>query len=196
MHGGTMGGAYGEALPALLMALLMSPLLAAVLPLVIGRTLPRRRRWAASWFCAAYLATCFLASTVFLAVTAVARTLATTASVFWCACLVAVAWQLSSTRLRLVDRCGRLRPAHEAGARAALDDGAAGARFGVGCLRVCWAPMLMMAAAPMSAMLAAAAVMAWDFHPGRDPFAVSRMRRTALGYGAVGAAVALLGTLG
>lgn len=181
---------------AVLMALLMGPLLLGALPLLVGRTLPRRRRWAVACFSTVYLAVCFAGSLAFLGLAAFARRVATPAPVFWCACLVAVAWQLSGTRLRLVDRCGRLRASHVAGARAAYDDGAGGARYAAGCLRVCWAPMLMMAAAPVAAMLAAAAVMAWEFHPGRDPFAASRRRRTAWGYGAIGVAAALVGVLG
>lgn len=199
MGSGSMGSAgpssHETVLMALLMALLMSPLLAGALPLVLGRTLPRRRRQAVACFASVYVAMCFAGSIALLGLAALARTLATPTPVFWCACLVAIAWQFSGTRLRLVDRCGRLRASHEAGAQAALDDGAGGARYAAGCLRVCWAPMLMMAAAPMAAMLAAAGVMAWEFHPGRDPFAASRMRRTASGYGAIGVAVAVVGLL-
>jgi predicted metal-binding membrane protein len=136
-------GAPAQPLSGVIMLLaMMTPLVWQPVMYVWHRSLAERRRRAVMLFLAGYFAVWWAAWGILSVLVVGLRSLAGEAS-FGVALAMALAWQVTALRARLLRRCHRLEPLPAFGSSADLAALAFGAAVGRACIGACWALMLL-----------------------------------------------------
>ncbi len=197
-HGQAMDtSAVGLAVMALVMAVMMAPFLGEPLVLVRQRSFRRVRLAAVAEFSFTYLAAWFVIALGLLAVLRPTARLWNPFLTFAAACVVLAVWQFTDTRSTIAARCRRLPCPPASGWRSHLGTAAEGAQEAASCVRTSGGPMLLMALAPVTALMVLAwAIHLWEWRPSHDPFADARAVGPAAAYAVLAVATVLVFVLG